>query len=638
MHTNSERQKENGTSISGTAATRSYNSEPLTSTFQSCSKLSKHKIPSINLANQVDKVSSVSEALLHSSPYPFENNTTANDECSSIGSSSTKDSSSQSLSNTSSSLSLELLMKEGILETQQQRKLCLDLEWNHNGERRSMLGETELIGLLKRWKKADLELADVQKSSAFVCEGENTSSWNGLAKQKKELIKSQIKEAKQHWKLFRVWPRKDWIESEEEKQMWADAEMVEELKRERNEADAEATFEELQNRLKGEETSELNEYEKARLAKVLKKKLKQREKEERRRQESDMDRFYRIVLKKSRQEALRCPSCDEINEEIKTRKNNTLSHSEIGGDTRQSGTIRSEGILSQSSETLYDPLDKLKSLLSEQYLQEHSNNGKQISLQNSLSEKTHNETTSTLSLLKGILPQKEENGKPLSIKEAFQTKSHDDEPNEQHLPESLNSLQVQPISKNIFTSCSLNTKSILNPEIPFQLSKSSIQNVHLANQFLNKDKHLSSQNSTGIIGTSDGFASKFNNPTSLSITISNPFTVISNTGDETHPYFVIDSEKRKKYAKWNVALTVKDEREMLPRFIFSLHLQKLEKKLFKRGIDPKIIQKEEKELIVSMRNNPPMVVPIKCLSSVALDPSFTDLNFKSFSDVIRLLT
>eukprot|EP00770_Monocercomonoides_exilis_P001247 MONOS_1239.1-p1 / transcript=MONOS_1239.1 / gene=MONOS_1239 / organism=Monocercomonoides_exilis_PA203 / gene_product=unspecified product / transcript_product=unspecified product / location=Mono_scaffold00021:79315-81328(-) / protein_length=656 / sequence_SO=supercontig / SO=protein_coding / is_pseudo=false len=130
------------------------------------------------------------------------------------------------------------------------------------------------------------------------CNESNSSAEIKIMKRRRTVVKNQIREAKQHWKLFGEWVRKPWIKDNDERLMWDEAEAKlcsrdEGEVKEGNEKDARATtLEELKDLLKNEEVLNLTGEQLEALKMKIQQYEKKREKEEKKMEMSDFERYW----------------------------------------------------------------------------------------------------------------------------------------------------------------------------------------------------------------------------------------------------------------------------------------------------------------------------------------------------------
>eukprot|EP00770_Monocercomonoides_exilis_P011542 MONOS_11487.1-p1 / transcript=MONOS_11487.1 / gene=MONOS_11487 / organism=Monocercomonoides_exilis_PA203 / gene_product=unspecified product / transcript_product=unspecified product / location=Mono_scaffold00579:28287-30665(+) / protein_length=793 / sequence_SO=supercontig / SO=protein_coding / is_pseudo=false len=204
-----------------------------------------------------------------------------------------------------------------------------DIDVDVDGHRKSTIEKVCRTKLLSKWQQEDItskskfddkqqtitdgELKDDGQSNEgnhLVSKSKQGSS--SMRPHRRSLIKKQLKEAKQHMKMFNVWVDKNWIDNEEEKALWDDAKTKMQSKMEkqsdgldgrsrREEAlnasikteteKAKMTLEEMKYILDQADERGLGEAEKNELIENIKRKQIKLETAEERNQASDLDRF-----------------------------------------------------------------------------------------------------------------------------------------------------------------------------------------------------------------------------------------------------------------------------------------------------------------------------------------------------------
>eukprot|EP00770_Monocercomonoides_exilis_P003486 MONOS_3466.1-p1 / transcript=MONOS_3466.1 / gene=MONOS_3466 / organism=Monocercomonoides_exilis_PA203 / gene_product=unspecified product / transcript_product=unspecified product / location=Mono_scaffold00082:35965-40672(-) / protein_length=1395 / sequence_SO=supercontig / SO=protein_coding / is_pseudo=false len=160
--------------------------------------------------------------------------------------------------------SIDQLLEENIThwkpQPETQAAMCYDFDFKVDGVSQSSVAMHRKSEMIERWKSADAEFikeyTPTLSSSMFVrgnLEGVDLDEES--RRLRKEIVKRQIKEAKQHKKLFGEWVRKQWIQDESERRMWQEAEKKMRIKIERTEQEitegkVEKTLEELISELK----------------------------------------------------------------------------------------------------------------------------------------------------------------------------------------------------------------------------------------------------------------------------------------------------------------------------------------------------------------------------------------------------
>eukprot|EP00770_Monocercomonoides_exilis_P007002 MONOS_6966.1-p1 / transcript=MONOS_6966.1 / gene=MONOS_6966 / organism=Monocercomonoides_exilis_PA203 / gene_product=unspecified product / transcript_product=unspecified product / location=Mono_scaffold00229:33255-34526(-) / protein_length=424 / sequence_SO=supercontig / SO=protein_coding / is_pseudo=false len=93
----------------------------------------------------------------------------------------------------------------------------LDYSINYcvEGKNVSAVAEADKERMISDWRQKDAE-------EKMLLAGHSNEEWKN--RKRKRRIREELKEAKWHWKVFGEWVRKDWIEDEEEKQMWDEEE------------------------------------------------------------------------------------------------------------------------------------------------------------------------------------------------------------------------------------------------------------------------------------------------------------------------------------------------------------------------------------------------------------------------------
>eukprot|EP00770_Monocercomonoides_exilis_P005557 MONOS_5529.1-p1 / transcript=MONOS_5529.1 / gene=MONOS_5529 / organism=Monocercomonoides_exilis_PA203 / gene_product=unspecified product / transcript_product=unspecified product / location=Mono_scaffold00162:41608-43437(-) / protein_length=610 / sequence_SO=supercontig / SO=protein_coding / is_pseudo=false len=182
-------------------------------------------------------------------------------------------------------------------------------------------GKDENREKTKRHEESGECVEDKKEFGGVLNEKDDEKEENEVQMRRKkriERIKHQIQEAKEHFKLFGEWAKKDWIVDEEEKKMWEEAERKfkkkeeeeeEEEMWERKEGDKNYTLEEMMFRLqelqeksqKGSSLTalcveELEEASKLKLS--IAKREKRMEKEEEKKKIDEVERFRLYTMKK----------------------------------------------------------------------------------------------------------------------------------------------------------------------------------------------------------------------------------------------------------------------------------------------------------------------------------------------------
>eukprot|EP00770_Monocercomonoides_exilis_P005711 MONOS_5683.1-p1 / transcript=MONOS_5683.1 / gene=MONOS_5683 / organism=Monocercomonoides_exilis_PA203 / gene_product=unspecified product / transcript_product=unspecified product / location=Mono_scaffold00168:70551-71947(-) / protein_length=400 / sequence_SO=supercontig / SO=protein_coding / is_pseudo=false len=212
------------------------------------------------------------------------------------------------------------------------RNFCFDLDVEVNGTKQSSISEVKRILLLEKWKREDASyLSGIASttSSAIVStddyqsqiqkekedshintidiqnKHQNSPSIDPklkLTKNRRAVVKQQIKEAKMFRKLFGEWVQKDWIVDESERRAWEIAEKANKRDRfqreesqlfsskgdrEEDREEVEGTFEELRILLKeAEENKKKEEIER------LKMEVARKERELKREQETSLTKKH----------------------------------------------------------------------------------------------------------------------------------------------------------------------------------------------------------------------------------------------------------------------------------------------------------------------------------------------------------
>ncbi|KAH7830801.1 uncharacterized protein MONOS_3588 [Monocercomonoides exilis] len=232
---------------------------------------------------------------------------------------------------TSSQTQIDELLEPNITEWKPvdvgQRQFCSDVEIIVDGIPRSQIEESERKQIIQRWRKQDLlvmsgnldnsislllrikpelgmpsnddvncEMSAEEQSSIQIESGKDANS--EYFKRKEQSVKRQIKEAKEHWKLFGVWIQKDWATDEWERQMWrlaAERTLKKEFKDEhemKQKMETNSTLEELKNELNEKMNEESTEDDLLTLKrKVAAKEMKHMDKEKKKNL-SEADRFW----------------------------------------------------------------------------------------------------------------------------------------------------------------------------------------------------------------------------------------------------------------------------------------------------------------------------------------------------------
>eukprot|EP00770_Monocercomonoides_exilis_P007655 MONOS_7616.1-p1 / transcript=MONOS_7616.1 / gene=MONOS_7616 / organism=Monocercomonoides_exilis_PA203 / gene_product=polyubiquitin / transcript_product=polyubiquitin / location=Mono_scaffold00265:16239-20772(-) / protein_length=1285 / sequence_SO=supercontig / SO=protein_coding / is_pseudo=false len=142
-----------------------------------------------------------------------------------------------------------------------------DVKFENHLSDMSVLIQNEVIALDPNDLKSE---SDERKTIGILMPGEK------IEKRRKELIKEQIKEAKQLWKQTSVWIRKPWIKYDEEIQMWDEAEKKVKEKEanfeEEKAGDTKATIEELKMHLVHSDENNMDDDEKAEYQRQIAKK------------------------------------------------------------------------------------------------------------------------------------------------------------------------------------------------------------------------------------------------------------------------------------------------------------------------------------------------------------------------------
>ncbi|KAH7816830.1 uncharacterized protein MONOS_15621 [Monocercomonoides exilis] len=204
-----------------------------------------------------------------------------------------------------------------------QRERCADVDFTVRGEKRTEIAEEKKEEMVGRWRRYELE-SRTREDGGVLAEGESSSKEQEKGKEKLEgekdmvngnrgrlkVIKREIKEAREYYKVFGVWVRKNWGgEEEEEVRLWEEAERrVREKERKGcwkgEEGDAIcATIEELKTKTKEGETGKMEEESEKEKEKegmlrlrIEREEAKQKEKEWKEAM-SDMER-YELSLRK----------------------------------------------------------------------------------------------------------------------------------------------------------------------------------------------------------------------------------------------------------------------------------------------------------------------------------------------------
>ncbi|KAH7823197.1 uncharacterized protein MONOS_10241 [Monocercomonoides exilis] len=126
------------------------------------------------------------------------------------------------------------------LHTTAQNHFCQDSIGKVGGAARAMLIQSERESMLERWMVEDKKWKRSHETSEMhsysncftdttkVNKIQQTAFLDGpMQKKRREIIRKQIKEAKQFERVFGEWVRKEWVSNEEERKMWDAAEFKE---------------------------------------------------------------------------------------------------------------------------------------------------------------------------------------------------------------------------------------------------------------------------------------------------------------------------------------------------------------------------------------------------------------------------
>ncbi|KAH7817290.1 uncharacterized protein MONOS_7625 [Monocercomonoides exilis] len=205
------------------------------------------------------------------------------------------------------------------------QKISFDIDFEEDGRLTSRIRDVTKEGLLIKWKEQDMAdmhrnmIRKTNKSEAIAktitekeaevegsestCEhndrSKDSTSKKAIDSYRKEVVRHQIKEAKQFWKVFREWVSKDWIIDDEEERMWKEAEKRVTIKNENTEENEDImknnqssqTIEELKRMLLEMLECGLEGQKKEELEKLIIKKEKKIDKKEREHEMTDIERY-----------------------------------------------------------------------------------------------------------------------------------------------------------------------------------------------------------------------------------------------------------------------------------------------------------------------------------------------------------
>ncbi|KAH7830410.1 uncharacterized protein MONOS_12669 [Monocercomonoides exilis] len=191
-------------------------------------------------------------------------------------------------------------------------------------------------------------------------------------KKRRELIKKQIRDAKQHFRAFGEWVRKDWMEDSEEIDMWNKAEQKLNIgshskppKEQIGDYAADFTIEELREIFKEAQEENSGSAECEKLEKTIQKMEMQMKKDEEWQKMTDVDRFELFFTKKEenttkshKKEAREKKEDDELSRSLCKQSVISSSPATLEGKNDQRENLRGDDLIDKSPCTSTSQSDK----------------------------------------------------------------------------------------------------------------------------------------------------------------------------------------------------------------------------------------------------------------------------------------